>query len=268
MAEESVRDANAAIARALVSVAKAEAEVSEWNELMKSNISNTNALGAIITGLREANERLKEANERLKAREYHLRLIQPVQPAFQTENALIEKIENLQIMIQERLSGPHTPSSHSSTALGQLVRKRIARNFIKLSPTHGIPILREAEQMAIPADIFEKELVMEMTQHFNRMLRQTEYPLVFVNSEDFGWLEQHPDVSRDTDMKPDGFVTFQGLYCTRERQGGPVGFQFGTPFAKLLDSIVIFEAKRVINDSALGEVSIRIVHEDIGNAFY
>jgi chromosome segregation ATPase len=47
----------------------------EWNELMKSNISNTNALGAITTGLEKANERLEKANERLeKARDYHLQL--------------------------------------------------------------------------------------------------------------------------------------------------------------------------------------------------
>jgi hypothetical protein len=82
---------------------------------------------------------------------------------------------------------------------------------------------------------------------------------VFVNSEEFGWLQQHPDVSRKTDMKPDGFVTFHGLFCRREKPGSPADFNFGTPFAKLLDSIVIFEAKRVIDDGALGEVSSPLI---------
>jgi hypothetical protein len=49
-------------------VKDAEANVKEWNELMKSNISNPNALGAITTGLEKANERLE------KARYYHLQL--------------------------------------------------------------------------------------------------------------------------------------------------------------------------------------------------
>jgi lipopolysaccharide biosynthesis regulator YciM len=67
----SVRIEDAAVARALDSVAKAEAAVSEWNKIMKSNISNPNVLGAIITGLKEANDRLD------KAKEYHLQLTQP-----------------------------------------------------------------------------------------------------------------------------------------------------------------------------------------------
>ena len=158
---------------------------------------------------------------------------------------------NLQDIIETRLPNPNTPSSFSSTVLGQMVMKRIARNFSKQTPTQGDPILA----YVLKTDILEKELILEMSSHFNQILSETGYPLVFVNSEDFGWLEQHPNASRMTDMKPDGFVTFQGLFSHREKQGCPAGFKFGTPFAKLLDSIVIFEAKRVINDGAIGEVS-------------
>jgi hypothetical protein len=182
-----------------------------------------------------------------------------IKPEFQTYNALVEKIDNLQDIIQTRLPTSNSSLSFSSRALGQMVMKRIAKNFSKHSPTEGNPILTKVEQMEIQPNILEKELVVEMTKHFNRILPQTGYPLVFVNSEDFGWLEQHPDVSRKTDMKPDGFVTFQGLFCHREKQECPAGCNFGIPFVKLLDSIVIVKAKRVIDDGALGEVSTPLI---------
>jgi hypothetical protein len=300
MAEESVRIANDAVARALESVTNKDREINEriedikqwkkknpyymFNERLKLLYEDKQQeLKEARESLREARESLKEANDRLKeAREYHLRLTQSVQPALETQayNALVEKIDmlasqqvnlqtqqvnlqtqqaNLHDIIQTRLPTSNSSFSFSSRALGQMVMKRIAKNFSKHSPTEGNPILTKVEQMAIQPNILEKELVVEMTKHFNRILPQTGYPLVFVNSEDFGWLEQHPDVSRKTDMKPDGFVTFQGLFCHREKQECPAGCNFGIPFAKLLDSIVIVKAKRVIDDGALGEVSTPLI---------
>jgi hypothetical protein len=204
--------------------------------------------------LKDADKRLKDA--RADAREYHLRLTQPVQTAVETNNALLQRIDLLQDIIQTRIPNPIMPSSLSATARGQLILKKIGKNFNKLPSTQGAPILTDDEQEAIKSDTLEKDLVVEMTKHFNRILPRSGYPLVFVNSTDIGWLQQHPDVSRKTDMKPDGFVTFQGLFCHRETQGRPAGFKFGTPFAKLYDSIVIFEAKREIKEGALAEVSI------------
>jgi len=57
MTEESVRVANDAVARALKSVAKAEAEVEEWNKLVKKNLNNPDFY---ISERDKANERLKE----------------------------------------------------------------------------------------------------------------------------------------------------------------------------------------------------------------
>jgi hypothetical protein len=259
MAEESVRVASSHVATTYARVNELSEEMKEWKRLNPEYLFDRR-LKAIYKDkdqdLKEARADLKEARADLKeAREYHLRLTQPVQTVLQTDNVFREKLDMLQDIIQTRLPNPNTPSSFSTTALGQIAMKRIARNFCKHPPTLGDPILTEVGQWAIKADILEKELVVEMTKHFNRILPRTGYPLVFVNSEDFGWLEQHPNVSRNTDMKPDGFVTFRGLFCHREKHGHPADFKFGTPFAKLLDSIVIFEGKRIIDDSALEEVS-------------
>jgi hypothetical protein len=185
-----------------------------------------------------------------KTRDHH----HPVQPALQIDHAsLLEKLHELREILETRLPNPSLPP-FCSAELGQIIMQEVS--FIKRPPTPGTPILTEVEQEAIKPDITEKDLLAEMTKHFNRILPLSGYPLVFVNSEDFRWLGRHPDSSRQSHMKPDGFVTFQGLFCHREMQGRPVGFKFGTPFAKLLDLIVIFDAKCVIDDASIGEVSI------------
>jgi hypothetical protein len=179
-----------------------------------------------------------------------MELTRPVQAADERNNTLQELVE----IIKTRIPDPNAPVSYSNATLGQLVMGRRKDMVEKVPPAEGAPILTEDEQWAINQYKLEKHLVGEMTKHFNRILPHSGYHLVFVNSEDFGWLQQHPNVSRKTDMKPDGFVTFQGLFCHRETQGRPAGYKFGIPFAKLLDSIIIFEAKLEIDDAAVGEV--------------
>ena len=73
MSEEGVQVANAAVAHALQTVKDAEKEVAVWNEHVKSHLKNQEALAVVISERDKANERLKEA------REYHLRLTQPLQ---------------------------------------------------------------------------------------------------------------------------------------------------------------------------------------------
>ena len=62
----AVRAANDVVARALVSVAKAETQVERWNELIMSNLTNSEQLEFFVSERDKANERLDKANERLK----------------------------------------------------------------------------------------------------------------------------------------------------------------------------------------------------------
>jgi hypothetical protein len=109
-----------------------------------------------------------------------------------------------QDIIQTRPPNQNTPSSFSTTALGQIAIRRIASIFCKHPTTHGDALLTEVEQGDKNRHT-RKELLVKMNRHFDRILP---WPLVLVNSEDFGGLEQHPEASRTTGMKPDVFATF------------------------------------------------------------
>ena len=95
-----------------------------------------------------------------------------------------------------------------------------------------------------------------ITPFFNDVLASC--GMVFVNSERYQWLSQYPSVSKNADLKPDGFATHRGMFRSKQEPNDrvycPNGFRFGVPEQGLLDFLVLFESKLILTDAAFGQV--------------
>ncbi|TDH71413.1 hypothetical protein CCR75_009646 [Bremia lactucae] len=97
-----------------------------------------------------------------------------------------------------------------------------------------------------------------ITPFFDRALAN--WNMVFVNSERYLWLTESMNVSRSTDLKPDGFATHPGMYCAKEKPKDKVPrssnhkFRFGVAEEDLFDCVILFESKLSLTDAAFGQV--------------
>ncbi|KAJ3117636.1 hypothetical protein HDU96_006066 [Phlyctochytrium bullatum] len=100
----------------------------------------------------------------------------------------------------------------------------------------GPSVLTELEQSAIRGTNNEPDFTRLMRISFTKVLNESRYPLVHS--------------SKQTRLKPDGFVTLAGLYAPATTAGE------GTPYYQLYDSLILFEAKASLGNGhqALGQV--------------
>ncbi|KAJ3102152.1 hypothetical protein HDU96_009728 [Phlyctochytrium bullatum] len=136
--------------------------------------------------------------------------------------------------------------SRNDTAAGKLLweelhRNRAAIQHEELSGYNGDPVLEVHEQELVKEAQNERELTTKMKPYIARALEACEYPLRFVNTETQGWLMQSEDAQPHECLRPDGFVTLEGLY--KKKGGGLI------PYVKLWDMLVVFEAKTDLEDN-------------------
>ena len=84
-----------------------------------------------------------------------------------------------------------------------------------------------------------------ITDYFNEYLARAN--LVFVNSENDGWLNPSSNISRD---QPDGFVNHRGMFTKRHEME-----RVGTAPKGLFDCIILLKGKLLINDGGFGQVA-------------
>jgi hypothetical protein len=158
---------------------------------------------------------------------------------------ILNKLEKMEQDLRE-IKRPRSKRSIN----GYLARQALERkkSFVALEDKEGgMAIWCATEQEIVSAIAIESELVEFVTPYLANILKDSE--LVFVNSEKSPWLRQHIDTRSGTICKPDGFATHAGMYRKKEDK-----IRFGTMEPKLMDCMMIIEAKLNISDDSFGEV--------------
>jgi len=104
---------------------------------------------------------------------------------------------------------------------------------------------------------------MYFTPILSRLLSKHLPHLVVVNSERFQWIRSDEKAG----YKPDSFLCRNGCYETRTPKNDPYEmirkslidkyhyeYHFGRPYYKLLDSVIVFEAKLKVTDAEIGKL--------------
>jgi hypothetical protein len=156
------------------------------------------------------------------------------------------KLENVEQDLQE-LKRPR--SSFTRSAIGDLIRQALERkkSFVALEDKErGVAVWGATEQTIVSEILTESELVEFVTPYLANILE--DFEMVFVNSENIPWLRQHSAAKSSTMCKPDGFATHAGMYRKKDE------IRFGLMEPKLMDCMMIIEAKLSICDDSFGQV--------------
>ncbi|KAJ8566339.1 hypothetical protein ON010_g6785 [Phytophthora cinnamomi] len=155
---------------------------------------------------------------------------------------------------------PHKQTkSYSDATLGQLELGRLKKdNLIIDAAPIGDGEAFWSKEVQIQADAITNEAVFDafITPFFSTILHSC--GLVFVNSERYQWLSQSTLVTKNTDLKPDGFATHRGMFRGKPVPNDgvlrPSGFRFGAAAEELFDCLILFESKLTIIEAAFGQV--------------
>ncbi|KAF0708670.1 Aste57867_6263 [Aphanomyces stellatus] len=159
---------------------------------------------------------------------------------------VLNKLENIE---QDLRESKRPRSSYTRSVNGDLARQALEKkkSFVALDDKEGgVAIWGATEQEMVSEIAIESELVEFVTPYLASILK--DFELVFVNSENSPWLRQHIDARSSTVCKPDGFATLAGMYRKKDK------IRFGTMEPKLMDCMMIIEAKLSISDDSFGEV--------------
>ncbi|KAG2759235.1 hypothetical protein Pcac1_g28712 [Phytophthora cactorum] len=177
------------------------------------------------------------------------------------EASSFRKLRRDVVEIKEALASlPHKQSkSYSDAALGQIQYARLERSglIIDAAPIENAEPFW-TEKIQDQAKRIKDEAVFDafITPYFSSVLCSC--GMVFVNSERYQWLSQSPLVTKDTDLKPDGFATHRGMYRRRDAPHGqvqrPDGLRFGEAEKELFDCLILFESKISITKAGFGQV--------------
>ncbi|KAG4048798.1 hypothetical protein PC123_g15886, partial [Phytophthora cactorum] len=177
------------------------------------------------------------------------------------EASSFRKLRRDVVEIKEALASlPHKQSkSYSDAALGQIQYARLERSglIIDAAPIENAEPFW-TEKIQDQAKRIKDEAVFDafITPYFSSVLCSC--GMVFVNSERYQWLSQSPLVTKDTDLKPDGFATHRGMYRRRDAPHDqvqrPDGLRFGEAEKELFDCLILFESKISITKAGFGQV--------------
>ncbi|KAL3656363.1 hypothetical protein V7S43_018737 [Phytophthora oleae] len=167
----------------------------------------------------------------------------------------------LEMLLEQHLASlPHKKSkSYSDAALGQLETARLEKDELIIDAAaveNGEAFW--SEEIQIQSDAIRNEAVFDafITPFFSNVLHSC--GMVFVNSERYQWLSQSTLVTKNTDLKPDGFATHRGMFRAKpvpdDGVQRPNGFRFGVAEEELFDCLILFESKLTITDAAFGQV--------------
>ena len=180
----------------------------------------------------------------------------------QDVKSLLTKI----LPIVQHLNPPENTLSPACVGSQCLTALKLESSFINLPESEG-PAVLSSEDAAIMSEITdEKTIVVHFTSILNEILSPG---IILVNSEEYKWLAQFPGLPEATNLKPDLFATYHGVFDQRRepndkaselRQQYQQKFYFGVPYTSILDSIVIMEAKvRISVNDDFGKVSILLL---------
>ncbi|KAI9338547.1 hypothetical protein BDR26DRAFT_919438 [Obelidium mucronatum] len=219
--------------------------------------SITIGLDVVVEAVRKEMQPLRDEIMQLKRPENTLPIVAEV--VRKEMQPLRDEIKQL-----KRPENTLSPAGVGSQVLSAL---KLESSFHEIPATEGPAILSE-ETAAILSKIGEeKVLVVHLTHILGKILTKN---LVIVNSEEYKWLEQAPDLSEGSRLKPDLFVTYHGVFCHRDeprdkgrelrqtfRKEYQEIFYFGIPEEMLHDSIVIMDVKLKLSfNEAFGKVVI------------
>ncbi|OWZ21632.1 Crinkler (CRN) [Phytophthora megakarya] len=167
----------------------------------------------------------------------------------------------LEMLLEQNLATlPHKKSkSYSDAALGQLETARLEKDELIIdaaSVENGEAFW--SEEIQTQSDAIGNEAVFDafITPFFSNVLHSC--GMIFVNSERYQWLSQSTLVTKNTDLKPDGFATHRGMFrgkpVPNDGVQRPNGFRFGVAEEELFDCLILFESKLTITEAAFGQV--------------
>ncbi|KAL3664473.1 hypothetical protein V7S43_010793 [Phytophthora oleae] len=167
----------------------------------------------------------------------------------------------LEMLLEQHLASlPHKKlKSYSDAALGQFETARLEKDELIIDAAaveNGEAFW--SEEIQIQSDAIRNEAVFDafITPFFSNVLHSC--GMVFVNSERYQWLSQSTLVTKNTDLKPDGFATHRGMFRAKpvpdDGVQRPNGFRFGVAEEELFDCLILFESKLTITDAAFGQV--------------
>ncbi|KAH9132464.1 hypothetical protein AeRB84_021141 [Aphanomyces euteiches] len=150
------------------------------------------------------------------------------------------------VMREEKRHKSGTSRSVDGEPAIQVLRRNNA--FVQLDDKRGsVEIWGDDEQQRATAITSESLLVGFVTPYLKAIL--DDFGIVFENGEKNPWLRQHVDAKNSSTVcKPDGFATHAGMYCRNE------DLRYGKIQRKLLDCLMIIEAKLSITNDSFGQV--------------
>ncbi|KAJ8562040.1 hypothetical protein ON010_g7639 [Phytophthora cinnamomi] len=213
-------------------------------------------------GLEEVLEEMPEP----KSKQIHVLVVVPEGATSEHDSlSLLREANVRQMRLEMQLeqlvaSLPHKQTkSYSDAELGQLELGRLKKdNLIIDAAPIGDGEAFWSKEVQIQADAITNEAVFDafITPFFSTILHSC--GLVFVNSERYQWLSQSTLVTKNTDLKPDGFATHRGMFRGKPVPNDgvlrPSGFRFGAAAEELFDCLILFESKLTITEAAFGQV--------------
>jgi tRNA A-37 threonylcarbamoyl transferase component Bud32 len=255
-AEERLKEAEDSLKEAKEDLNKARAFYLQVIQLPREDRVLQDKLLTEVAELRKQQQRDRE-QQQLDREQQQLNR----EEALRQHEEIVTTMQKQQHELVEAVRNPDSNEPLSDGALGESVRLRLERSGMisdaKIDSDEDAFWSKDVQDKAI-ASARKSEAAFDVfiTPYFDNALASC--GMVFINSERNGWLSQSKVLSGSTDLKPDGFATHRGMYYKRrEPKDGvtrPTGLRYGVPVQALLDCIVLFESKLIIDDVALGQV--------------